>query len=134
MLKMASRHHNQVFTNQRMLNQGKSTRFARSYKVTIVGEDKGEGRHTGSLHSLCCRGRSCSSRTSRCPPRSCSSRTPCSTPGREEASTHARSVSDTRVAGISERKVVATNLVLGRASSPRDPAFWGKTHRKTQIS
>ena len=82
MFKMVSRHHNQVFTNQRMLNQGKSTRFARSYKVTIVGEDKGEGRHTGSLHSLCCRGRSCSSRTSRSPPHSCSSRTPCSTPGR----------------------------------------------------
>ena len=82
MLKMVIRHHNQVFTNQRMLNQGKSTRFARSYKVTIVGEDKGEGRHRGSLHSLCCRGRSYSSRTSRFPPRSCSSRTPCSTPGR----------------------------------------------------
>ena len=82
MFKMVSRHHNQVFTNQRMPNQGKSTRFARNYKVTIVGEDKGEGRHTGSLHSLCCRGRSCSSRTSQCPPRSCSSRTPCSTPGR----------------------------------------------------
>ena len=64
---MVIRHHNQVFTNQRMLNQGKSTRFARSYKVTIVGEDKGEGRHRGSLHSLCCRGRSCSSRTSRSP-------------------------------------------------------------------
>ena len=134
MLKMVSRHHNQVFTNHRMLNQGKSTRFARSYKVTIVGEDKGEGRHRGSSHSLCCRGRSCSSRTSRCPPRSCSSRTPCSTPGREEASTHAGNVSDTRVAEISERNVLATNLVLGRASSPRDPAFWGKTHRKTQIS
>ena len=109
MFKMVSRHHNQVFTNQRMLNNGKSTRFARSYKVTIVGEDKGEGRHRGSSHSLCCRGRSCSSRTSRFPPRSCSSRTPCSTPGREEASTHARSVSDTRVAGISERNVVATS-------------------------
>ena len=98
MFKMVSRHHNQVFTNQRMPNQGKSTRFARNYKVTIVGEDKGEGRHTGSLHSLCCRGRSCSSRTSQCPPRSCSSRTPCSTPGQGRGFNTCRSVSDTRVA------------------------------------
>ena len=134
MFKMVSRHHNQVFTNQRMPNQGKSTRFARNYKVTIVGEDKGEGRHTGSLHSLCCRGRSCSSRTSQCPPRSCSSRTPCSTPGRGRGFNTCSQWSDTRVAEISERNVLATNLVLGRASSPRDPAFWGKTHRKTQIS
>ena len=98
MFKMVSRHHNQVFTNQRMPNQGKSTRFARNYKVTIVGEDKGEGRHTGSLHSLCCRGRSCSSRTSRSPPHSCSSRTPCSTPGRGRGFNTCRGVSDTRVA------------------------------------
>ena len=26
-----------------------------------------------------------------------------------------------------------TDLVLRRATSPSDPAFWGKTHRKTQI-
>ena len=27
-----------------------------------------------------------------------------------------------------------TDLVLRGATSPSDPAFWGKTHRKTQIS
>ena len=41
-------------------------------------EDRGHRRRT--RQGPCCRDRSCSSRTSRCPPRSCSSRTPCSTP------------------------------------------------------
>ena len=110
----------------------------------------------------CCRGRSCSSRTSPSPRRSCSSHTLCSKPGRGKSfkfkikSVFFKSCRQEIFTCVCIRAdyciyIVQSlrfnnggadgpdavddffYLVLRRTTSAGDPAFWGKTHRKTQI-
>ena len=94
-------------------------------------EDRGHRRRT--RQGPCCRDRSCSSRTSRCPPRSCSSRTPCSTPATAtvEAAVfgikhYLRHQGVLCTVQVEKIWLEAEHLVLGGATSPSDPAFWGK--------